>query len=59
MSHVRIERFTAGDDEEHGAQHSKSNPSSGKEELQSVPRIECGQNTGLTKNSPHTQNGNR
>ena len=43
VPHVGVERFAAGDDEEHGAEHRKSGEAVGDEEGDGVPRIEARQ----------------
>ena len=40
VAHVRVERFAAGDDEEHGAEHGEAGEAVGDEERDRVPRIE-------------------
>ena len=56
MSHVRVERFAARDDQEHGAKHREPGKSVDEEEADRVPRIEGAQHGRRTHDPDDAQN---
>ena len=57
MPHIGVQRFAAGHDQEHGAEHRKAMPAVITEECDRVARIDCGQHDRLLDQPTDAQGG--